>query len=61
MTVKEMVEYVFAFSVATRNLSSINKLKTRYYGTDVLEISGILGIEELSLIEPMLFGSQAAG
>ena len=50
--VKEMVEQEFAFSIAIRDFSVIRKLKTLCDCTNVMEISGILEIEELTFIEP---------
>ncbi|MBN2110218.1 MAG: hypothetical protein JW705_03910 [Methanosarcinaceae archaeon] len=50
--VKEMLGHEFAFSFAIRDLGAIKELKVRYDCTDVLEISGILDIGEMSLIEP---------
>lgn len=49
---KKMVEQEFAFSVAIKDFSVIRKLKTCCDCTNVMEISGILDIEELSFIEP---------
>lgn len=51
---KEKIEHEFAFSIAIRDFSVVRKLKTRCDCTNVMEISGILEIEELIFIESIV-------
>lgn len=50
-SVKEMSANEFAFSVAIRKTDEIKDLKIRCDCTDEIEISGVLSIEEMSLVE----------
>ncbi|MBN1133920.1 MAG: hypothetical protein JXA38_03190 [Methanosarcinaceae archaeon] len=51
---KEKIEHEFAFYIAIWDFSVIRKLKTRCDCTNIIEISGILEIEELIFIESIV-------